>query len=78
MLADYRSGEMNGAAATSTRARQSQSATLMSEPSIKFRVSTKAEIIRDAASLVFGGAFSLAIWLCVGAVIWQLAASLWR
>jgi hypothetical protein len=42
------------------------------------RDSTRAEKIENAVLIIVGGAFSIVGWVVVGAVIWQLASSLWR
>jgi hypothetical protein len=48
----------------------------VAKPIGKLRDSTRAEIIEDAATIIVGGAFSIAAWVYVGTVIRQLLLSL--
>ena len=40
------------------------------------RDSTRAEITENAAIIIVGGAFSIAVWVYVGTVVWQLLVRL--
>jgi hypothetical protein len=68
VLADYRLAATNCGPVTPP----------VAKPTGRLRDSTRAETIENAAIIIIGGAFSIVGWYCVGAVIWQLAASLWQ